>query len=264
MSKVRISLSMEKGVLEKLDREVDGKTILSRSEAAEKIIDRYISQKKKCVILAGGKAENLRSGDRYRPLLLVNGKPLILDITEKVRHAGYENIIIIGSKEVLSSIFRVLGESGIEYVEEREHLGTAKTIALARPKINQTFLFLPCDHYFELDLVQMEQYHKQNKGVATLAVYSGKKYRWQTSSIVELEGNLITSYVEHPKESESFLTSLLIGFAEPEIFNYIPNAQLNYSLQEEVFTELAKKKKLVGYLFSGKWKNIHTKADAKI
>jgi NDP-sugar pyrophosphorylase family protein len=264
MPKTRISLSMDANLLAKLDRDVDHRTILSRSEAVERIIENYLDQKKKCVILAGGKPEALRSDGSFRPLLPVKGNPLILDIIAKVRHAGYENIIIIGSREVLSEIFRVVGESGIEYIEEKEHLGTAKTLALARQRLTQTFLFVPCDHYFELDLQQMEIYHKHNKGAVTLAVYSGKKYQWQKSSIVELEGNLITSYVEHPKKSESYLTALMIGFAEPEIFNSIPTASLSYSLQEEVFVELAKQRKLVGYLFSGRWKNIHTRQDTKL
>lgn len=264
MAKVRISLSIDRKILEKLDREIDRKTLFSRSQAVETIVESYVTQKKKCVILAGGPAKNLLADGDYRPLLTVNGKPLILDIVEKARHAGFENIIIIGSKEVLSAIFRVLGEQGIDYVEEKDHLGTAQTLALAKQKLTQTFLLVPCDHYFELDLRLMEAYHKQNKGTATLAVYSGKKYAWQKSSIVELEGNLVTSYVEHPRQSGSYLTALLIGFAEPQIFDYIPSAGLEYSLQEDVFVELARQRRLVGYLFSGKWKNIHTKTDTKI
>lgn len=264
MPKTRTSLSINQSVLDKLDREVENRVFSSRSEAVEKIVDTYIGQKKKCVILAGGPQQNLRAQDTYRPILQVNGKPLIIDILAKARHAGYEHIIIVGSKEVLSAIFRVAGEAGIEYVEEKEHLGTAKTLALAKEKLKQTFLFLPCDHYFELDLKAMEEYHRHNKGTVTLAVYSGSKYEWQKSSIVEVEGNIITSYTEHPKEKPSHLTALMIGFAEPEIFNYIPKARLQYSLQEDVFFELAQKRKLVGYLFSGRWKNVHAQADTKI
>jgi NDP-sugar pyrophosphorylase family protein len=264
MAKERISLSIDKRILEKLDRELDHRKAHSRSEAVEGIIDNYLLQKKKCVILAGGPASRLKVGGTYRPLLKVRGKPLIADILGKVRHAGYENVIIIGSKEVLSHIFRVAGESGIEYIEEDRHLGTGKTLALARERLSQTFLFLPCDHYFELDLEQMERYHTQHGGTATLAVYSGTKYAWRQSSVVELEGNVVTSYVEHPKESLSYLTALMIGFAEPEIFNSIPSAPLPCSLQEHVFVELSRQRKLIGYLFSGIWKNIHRMADTRI
>jgi NDP-sugar pyrophosphorylase family protein len=264
MAKERISLSIDKGVLDALDREVQRKEIVSRSNAVERIIDTYLMHKKKCVILAGGPADALKVGNTYRPLLNVRGKPLIVDILDKVRQAGYENVIIVGSKQVLSHIFRVVGESGIEYVEEDQHLGAAKTLALAKDRLSQTFLFLPCDHYFELDLQQMESYHSQHGGAVTLAIYSGAKYAWNQSSVVELEGNMVTSYVEYPKKSESYLTALMIGFAEPEIFNSIPTAALECSLQEHVFVELAEQRKLIGYLFSGIWKNVHTKADTRI
>ncbi len=265
MTKERISLSMDKELLKRLNNEVDRVNIQSRSEAVEKILSKYLSEKKKCVILAGGRAENLASDGTYRPLLKVKGKTLIENIIENVRKAGFNDIIIIGSKEVLSSIYKVIGETKndavIEYIEEKRHLGTAKTLLLAKEKIKGTFLFVPCDHYFEIELADMEEYHKRNKGIMTLAVYSGTKYQWSKSSIVELEGNKIKSYEENPKENKTFLTSLLIGYAEPEVFDMIPKAEITYSLQEDLFPQLAKESKLIGYIFSGIWKNIHSKKD---
>ena len=246
----------------KLDKEAED---ISRSEAIERIIDKHVSEKKKAVILAGGPPENLFVKDIgvYRPLLKVKGKYLILDIIEKLKKAGYNDVLIIGSKEVLSEVYKAIGESGITYIEEKEHLGIAKTLQLAADKIKNTFLFVPCDHYFEVDLKEMEIYHKKNKGILTLVVYSGTRHAWDKSSIVELEGNKVKSYIEHPKKKNSFLTSLLIGFAEPEIFDFIPKAKLNYSLQVDVFPEIAKKNSLIGYLFSGEWNNIHSEDDAK-
>jgi NDP-sugar pyrophosphorylase family protein len=263
--KKRVSISIDKGILEKLDREVDNVSIFSRSEAIEKTIEKHLSEKKKAVILAGGPPSNLFVSDAntYRPLLKINGKLLILDIIDKLKKAGYNDVIIIGSKEVLSEIYKNIGEAEVTYIEEKNHLGTAKTLQLAEEKVKGTFIFVPCDHYFEIDLKEMELYHKKNQGISTLVVYSGTKHAWDKSSIVELEGNKIINYVEHPKKKSSFLTSLLIGFAEPEVFSFIPKAKITYSLQEDVFPELAKKSRLFGYLFAGEWNNIHSKEDTK-
>jgi NDP-sugar pyrophosphorylase family protein len=263
--KTRVSISIDRDILSKLDKEIDNVAVFSRSEAIEKIIDKHISEKKKAVILAGGPPENLfvKEANTYRPLLKIKGKPLISDIIEKLKKAGYNDVVIVGSKEVLSEIYKFIGESGISYIEEKEHLGTAKTLQLAQDKIKNTFLFVPCDHYFELDLGEMELYHKKNQSLLTLVVYSGTKHAWDKSSIVELEGNKIKSYIEHPKKKSSFLTSLLIGFAEPELFSFIPKTKLTYSLQVDVFPEIAKKNSLVGYLFSGEWNNIHSVNDIK-
>lgn len=269
--KARISISISRQVLDKLDRQIDRVSINSRSEAIEKIVEQHISEKKKCVILAGGSPERLYIPELrlYRPLTPIGGKTLIEDTITKAKNAGYNDILIVGSKELLAAIYNCIGDgkeldTSIEYLEEKEHLGSAKTLALAKNHIKSTFLFLPCDHYFELNLQEMEEYHKKNKGTATLAVYAGTANEWKKSSIVSLEGNHITKYVEKPKEAETHLTALMIGFAEPEIFETIPTGKITWSLQENIFAELAKKKKLIGYLYAGKWRNIHTKKDTEL
>ncbi len=266
--KTRISVSINKEVLGRLDKEVDGINIISRSEAIEEIIKKHISEKKKCVILAGGDPKNLHIKDLkvYRPLVKIGNRTLIEDIIDKARKTGYSDILIVGSKEVLSAIYNKIGDGkdlnvDISYLEEKEQLGSGKTLDLVRNKIKNTFLFVPCDHYFNINLVEMEEYHKRNHGVATLVVYSGTEDEWKKTSIVELEGNKIKSYVENPKDIKTHLTALMIGFAEPAIFDYIPAGKISWSLQENIFGELAKKGLLVGYIYSGKWKNIHTKKD---
>ena len=262
-NKERISISIDPDVLSLLDKTIDGDAIASRSEAVEKIVLKYVSERKKCVILAGGQSINLQVGKTYRPLIKVKGKPLIELIIANVRKAGFSDIIIVGSKEVLSEIYKLLGEMGIDYIEEKKHMNTAKTLQLAAGRIKSTFLFVPCDHYFEIDLKEMEIYHKHNKGICTLAVYSGVEYEWKKSSIVKMGGNKIVEYTETPKYVKTHLTSLMIGFAEPELFDSIPSADIAYSLQEDVFPDIAKKGSLIGYLYSGKWKNIHSIKDVK-
>ncbi|RMF55446.1 hypothetical protein D6745_02140 [Candidatus Woesearchaeota archaeon] len=260
MVKERISISIDKEVLERLDREV----VNSRSELIEKIITNFVMNKKSAVILAGGPPQNLLTKKGiYRPLIRIKDKTLIEDIISKLRNSGFEQIFIIGSKKILAAIFQVIGETGIVYVEETKHLGTAKTLSLLRSKLRNTFLFVPCDHYFELDLRAIEKYHLENKGIVTLVVYSGVEHEWKKSSIVKLEGNRITEYVESPKYVKTHLTSILIGFAEPTVFGYIPKSDINYSLQKDLFVQLAKEGKLIGYIFSGKWKNVHSEDDAK-
>lgn len=262
---------MDKKVLERLDREIDRINVFSRSEAVEKIIEKHIAERKKCVILAGGDPKNLYSEELkcYRPLAKIKGHTLIEDIVEKIKKAGYKDIIFVGSKELISACFSILGDGkgagvDMEYAEEKEHLGSAKTLELASTRIKGSFLFLPCDHYFETDLRAVESYHRENKGIATLVIYSGTKYEWKKSSIVELEGNIIKEYVETPKAPRTHLTAIMIGMANPEIFSFIPSGKITWSLQKNVFPELAAKGKLIGYIYSGKWKNIHDKKDLEM
>jgi NDP-sugar pyrophosphorylase family protein len=270
MVKTRISLSIDKAVLEKLDRTINKVSIMSRSEAVEKIIDAHVSMEKTAVILAGGEPEKLfiKELNTFRPLVKVNGTPLLIDIIRKVRQAGYTSVIIIGAKEVLSAVYSTIGDGKelmvkVEYVEEKEHLGSGKSLSLAKPYIKNTFLLLPCDHYFEIELSDLEQYHQMNKKSATLVVYAGTEDEWNKTSIVRLEGNLIVDYIDKPKKADTHLTAIMIGLLEPSVFNTIPPGKISWSLQENVFSSLAKKKELVGYIFNGKWRNVHTKADVE-
>ena len=152
MTKTRVSISIDSEILSKLDRQVDNVTILSRSEAIEKIIDKHVSKNKKCVILAGGQLESIYVKDSkiFKPLVnLANNLTLIEDMIQKVSKAGYQHVFIVGPREVLSEIYKIVGEGKelhIEYIEEKETLGSAKTLAHIRDHVKSHFLFMPCDH----------------------------------------------------------------------------------------------------------------------
>ena len=87
-NKERISISIDPETLALLDKTVDGEIIASRSEAVEKIIQKYVSESKKCVILTGGPSSNLKVGSTYRPLVKLKDKTLIDILIAKVRKAG--------------------------------------------------------------------------------------------------------------------------------------------------------------------------------
>lgn len=268
MTKTRISLSISPDVLGRLDRVVDGQRIKSRSEAVEVLIEQSLSETKHCVILAGGSHERLRWRNTYRPLIKIGHKTLIEHIIGKVAKAGIGEFLVVGSKEVLSEIFKVAGEhygqSRIRYITEDKHLGSAKTLQLAKEPIKSRFVFVPCDHFFEIDIAGMEKYHCSGNSMATLAVYSGNELAWTGTSMVEIEGNLIKKYIEKPKTNLTSLTALMIGWAEPEIFDYIPESDISYSLQEDLFPAIAKKAKLAAYLYGGKWMNVHNEKQAAV
>ncbi len=268
MEKIRVSLSLRKNLIDKVDRHIDNVTVKSRSDAVEQIIEKYL-ESKNCVILAGGDPKYLWMDElkTYRPLIALKNRTLIEDIITKVKGFNYNNFIIIGSKDINTKIFEVLGNGerincNIKYIEERHHGDTANSLSLAKDQIKNTFLFLPSDHYFDFDLKKLEQIHRLNNFVATLAIYGGIKYDNNKSAIVELDGNEVINYWDTPKQDKTLLTSTMIGFAEPEIFDYIENKKA--SLHIDVFPKLAKKGKLGGALLSTTFVNVHTKKDVDI
>lgn len=250
--KKRISITISDDIVEKLDN-VQG----SRSRIIDRFLRAYMRHNRYCVILAGGNPSNLRAKETFRPLLNIGKATLIEDMMQKAADAGYWNFIIIGSDSILEEIKKVAGDKPI-YITEHITGGTATTLRLCRKYIKDTFLLLPCDHYFDFDLRKLEHVHEAGKFTATLSVYAGARYVWNKSAAVRLDANTIIDYWEKP-EGETFLTSTFIGFAEPDIFDYT-----GHSLQDDVFPKLVKAGKLGGAVLAGNFVNVHSSDDVKI
>jgi NDP-sugar pyrophosphorylase family protein len=253
-NKERISLTIDKNLLKQID---NSKKDFSRSSFVEKILKERFSDKKVAVILAGGPSQALYTKDKQlKPLYPIRkNKTLIEFQIEKLKDAGFNKILFISKKEIIAEIFKKIGEKDLMYIEEKDSLGTAQTLSLARDEIESDFLFLPCDHYFEFDIKKLENVHKNSNATTTLAVYYGKKHEWHKSSLIEIEGNKIINYDETAK-SDSNLTSVFIGFSKPRIFEYIPSSKVEYSLQKDVFPVLAKEGELNAFLFNSNWLNL--------
>ena len=260
----RISLSLPDKMIKSVDAYAEALSD-TRSGAIESILQEYMNAGRYCVILAGG-GDYLITDGEYRPFLDIGGRTLIQRIVEKVVGQSYKNIIIIGTKEVVTRCFGILanGESlgcSVAYIEEKARGDSANTLKLASAKVKGTFLFVPCDHYFDFDLRKLEKVHRRSGYPATLAIYGGIRHDGNRSSVVELDGNDIINYWDTPSVEKTTLVSTMIAFAEPEIFTMIPDRK--FSLHKDLFPELSKKGVLGGAILSGKFVNIHTKQDAE-
>jgi NDP-sugar pyrophosphorylase family protein len=180
---------------------------------------------------------------------------------------GFSNIIIIGRSQIISKIHEVIGDGkkynvNINFIEETKELGTAKTLELAKKHLTHDFLWMPCDSFFNFDLEKLWNFHNSYKGVITMGIHTRTSYEWKRG-IVEMDGYYITSYEENPKKPKTKLSGSFVGFMKPGVFNKIPPGEVYWSLQENVFPQLAKERKLIGYPISGDWVNIHSEKDVE-
>ncbi len=266
--KARITITIDPEILKLVDNEIDGILIRSRSEAIEKFVSRYLEQKKIAVILAGGNPDSLRtkkSGD-FRPLLPIGEKTLIEYVVEKIFSAGFQQIIIIGQSGLIKAIYSVLAPNTqllekIEFIEEKGSLGTAKTLELARDKIKNDFLIVPCDTFFDFNLLDLYNFHIQQEALATFAIYSRTSFDSKYKGVVELDGFHIISHEEKPKEPKSHLIKTMIGIMSPQIFEYIPLGPVEWRIEIELLSKLIDQKKVLGYPVAGEWFNVHTLED---
>lgn len=262
MGKIRVSLSLDEKLLKQFDEQQGGD---NRSEAFEGLMQRSVGAKRTAVILAGGPEKGLWSEDAraYRPLIRVKGRPLLAHTLEKLREASFSEVVVVGSSKVNTAIFNEFGNGEqmglpIKYVEEKEHEGSSHTLSLAKQHVGGTFLFLPCDHYFDFDLRTVFDFHRRQDNPVTLAVYYGTSFEWTKSSLVMMDGSLITRYWEKPLKAESHLIATMIGFAEPSLFSIIEQK----GPLDSQFSKLSRMGKLSGCLVSGNFANIHAKKDA--
>lgn len=267
MVKERVSLTLDESVVSRLDLEVDGVFTRSRSHAVEEILKNYFSSNRMAVILAGGSphAMTVAGAKTFRPLADIGGTTLIEDSVEKIVASGCENIILAGSRQVNSAIFNVIGDGArlncrVKYLEDDAGRGNAFTLSLASRFMKDTFLILPCDHYFTFDLPRLRAAHKSKGGLATIAVYAGT-IQSTIGSLVEIDCGQIVKYVPDPREQPTHLNPTCIAYLEPEIKRYFNNK--NLSLEKDLWPRLSSEKHLFAEIVCGHFVNLHTKGDVE-
>jgi len=252
--KEKISITLERELIEEIDSFVDGIRIRNRSQAIEFLLRKSLSEKRTAVILAGGEEEKLKVNGVYKPILEYKGCSAIEHIVKNLRKYRFTEIYIIGRKHVLSEIFKVVGDGNeygveIKYIEEKPlkpvtKQDTARTLKLINGKIKKPFLCIYCDVIFDFDLNAVWNFHLKSSSIATLIVKtSPNPQEWGN---IELEGEYIVEFIEKPKKAKNYLVFSGVFIASPELL-----AQQGNSLEYEIFPNLAKKRLLTGYVISG-------------
>ncbi len=266
MARMRVSLSLDSQLVRELDRRAGGAQ--SRSAVVEEAVRRYLGSEVTLVLLCGGRPQGLYVPElkTYRPLLRIRGgKTLVENTLERFKHAGVRKALVAGSREVNSAIFSNVGAGErlgvkIDYVEERKHAGSMNTLALALERLNSTFAFAACDHYFDFDVGSLKEFHERRASGVSLALYAGTAFEWSKTSVVELNGELVASYHEKPAIPLSHVVATMLGFAEPDAFDGLPKE----GSLDSVFAALSRRKMLYGFLARGNFVNVHSQADLRV
>ena len=248
--KERVTLTLEAGILRRVDASIDGKHIRNRSHAIELLLQDALAGDlaKEAVILGGGTAEAVESVLREK-----DGMPIIRKNVEHLANEGIGKIIVV-SKDVdrLKSILGTGADLGVEiqYISETTPLGTGGILHLVKPYVKDAFILTNGDEFAEVKLRDLYQFHKTNSGWCTIALTTiddPSKY-----GVALLNGNRIVAFVEKPdrKHAPSNLISAGMYIIDPRIIDLIPHGYAK--LEYDVFPKLVKQDTLYGYPFSGK------------
>ena len=218
------------------------------------------------VILAGGMGTRLKSvvPNLPKPMAPIKGRPFLeyqLNYWVEQRVSGF--VVSVGHmKEIIMSHFGTNYRSTpISYAIEEEPLGTGGGMLLAAKRLNEPFLLLNGDTFFEVDLVELLKQHTERKADLTFSLYRTKENsRYMGVEISEI-GKIITLNSEREKQGQ--LVNGGVYMVNPDI---LKNTQYEegkkLSLEDDIVPDLmVKGANIFGVEYSGKFIDIGIPAD---
>lgn len=168
MERERITISIKKDILGKVDGTVDGIIVRNRSHAIEHLITQALSpnQVKNAVLLVGGK----------------NASKMLPEVLESIallKQSKFDKVIIaLGyhAKNIKDSLAKNNMGLDIEYSEAGE--GTGGALLTLKSRLKNSFIVINPGSRLPENIDALLSYHRLHKSIATIA----------TNSLVELKG----------------------------------------------------------------------------
>ncbi len=169
---------------------------------------------KQLVILAGGMGTRLKArlGDLPKPMIPIDGKPLLEHQVELARQYGFTKIIIFACyrADLIEAHFgdgRRWGVN-ISYMVEKEPLGTAGAVLASFDQLEETFGVMYGDTMVNVDLERLWQSHLASQADATLLLHPNDHPL--DSDLVEAgENGWITAFHSRPHPPEKYFQNLV-------------------------------------------------------
>ncbi len=179
------------------------------------------------ILMLGGLGMRLRPLTQKvpKPMLMVGDKPILETILEHVTGQGFSRfyfcINYLG--EMIQQHFGDGSRWGvhIEYIEEKQRMGTAGALGLLEKPLEEEFLVMNGDLLTKVDLSALLSFHQQHQHQATVCV---REHQQQVPyGVMEMGGTRITQLVEKP------------------IYRYFVNAGI-YALSPQTLQQIPKNK----------------------
>jgi NDP-sugar pyrophosphorylase family protein len=259
--KERITLTIEKEILEKIDGKIDGSLVKNRSHAVELLLIKAMSSNrlKNGIILAGGESDPEK---KVSILDMIHERTLLEWNIKLLKRNGIKDLLIClpkGYNDIKENYTTHNMGINIRYYEEEYPLGTAGSIRAVKDFITSTTVVCYSGDLKKIDMDDMYEFHKNNNKICTIAlttVDDPSKF-----GVALMNGNRIITFLEKPsrESAPSKLINSGVFIIEPEILKFIPEG---FSMMEQdVFPKLAKNDNLIGYVFSGQWLKVKTIED---
>lgn len=213
--------------------------------------------------MAGGEGTRLRplTSNQPKPMVPIVGKPCMEHILELLREHGFDSVIVTLAfmPQAIRGYFGAGETLGlpIEYSVEEQPLGTAGSVRLASPALDDTFLVISGDALCDVDLSALVAFHREKGAAATIGLKSVEN-PLEFGIVVTDEEGRIERFLEKPSWGQVFSDTINTGIyvLEPEVLRHVPRDR-PYDFSKELFPLLLEMgRPLYGYSLDGYWQDI--------
>lgn len=207
------------------------------------------------IILAGGKGTRLPESAKHIPkaLVSINNKAVIQHQLDLLLKHGITDVIFALGFRHDHIIDHIKGKH--RFVVEKEPLGTGGAIKFASQGLTEPFLVLNGDILSDFDFgafIRCFEEKKDLKGsLGLIWMENAKDY-----GLVLHDNDIIHTFSEKPQEPISGHINAGFYILHPEIFKSVP--QESFSIEKELFPQLAKDKVLSAFIHEGEWIDVGT------
>src|SRR5712671_3258095 len=221
----------------------------------------------KAVVMAGGEGSRLRplTSRQPKPLVPVAGRPIMEHILLHLRRHQMRDVIAtvqyLGAS--IRNYFGDGSEQGVAltYSVEDSPLGTAGSVMLARPQLNEPFLVISGDALTDEDIGAAIRFHREHRAIATI-VLKPVPNPLEYGVVVVDEGGAVQRFIEKPSWGEviSDLANTGIYVLDPAVFDFFRQGEVT-DWSGDVFPKLLKEGEHVfGWVASGYWEDVGSHA----
>ena len=214
------------------------------------------------VILAGGQGSRISEYTKTipKPMIKVNGKPIILRIMNHFSKWGFTNFYIaLGYKgEEIKKFFKNTKKNwNINLIDTGKKTMTGGRLKRLKKYLGKdNFLMTYGDGVSNVNLKKLVNFHKRNKKLVTLtAVRPPARFGY-----LKIKGNLVNYFKEKSATDEGWING---GFfvINPKFLKYIKDDQT--FLEKEPLEKITKKKQLSAYKHKSFWHCMDTIRDKR-
>lgn len=232
------------------------------------------------VIMAGGKGTRLSpvTGDIPKPMVKINGKPLLEYQIENLKDCGITDVVLVigyfvdvikdyfGDGSGISPSTGKLFGVNIRYYSEETPLGTAGALGKIKARLQENFILLFGDLFTCIDFRRFIRFHKEKKADATLFVHPNS-HPYDSDIVITDSDSKIIGWSYKNTEREEYYKNLVnagIYVLDQKIAGYVSDIQLGgkekVDLEKDVISKLfeVRNYRIYGYQSSEYVKDLGT------